>query len=246
MILHEITTDDGSILSVRSAGKSRRLYRNGIFHTQWHPDRVFEESVWTLLAVSSLFATAAPRRCLLLGVAGGAVLHSWHRLWPDAALTGIELCPYHVAVGRQWFGLDAPHIDLQQGDAQQWLTEYDGPAFDVIVEDCFDTTNPSVDRALPLDAAWCTTLARHLAPSGVLAINAGGLGDLRSSALMTHAALRRRFRSRSALSVRDELNRIGVFTETAVQPRLAQIVNDLSDQQLRRQLSALHLRQRAF
>lgn len=216
MILHEQVTADGSVLSIRSAGRSRRLYRNGVFHTQWHPDRVFDDSVWSLLALSSLFAVEhdqQPQRALLLGVAGGAVMHCWRHLFPTAALTGVELCPDHVAVGKKWFGLRGKYIDLQQGDAVAWLQAYDGPPFDVIVEDCFDATNPHVERSVPLTKDWCRILASNVAVGGVIAINSGGLGDLRRSGFVLDATLRRRFSAQTALHVRDEMNRIGVFVD---------------------------------
>lgn len=247
MIRYETTTDDGSILSVRSAGKSMRLYRNGVFHTQWHPERPFDEAVWTLLAISGVLAQRQPKRALLLGVAGGAVLHAWLKLFPNAQLTGVELCPDHLAVGQQWFGLDHPQIDLHCGDAQAWLAAYAGPAFDVIVEDCFDATNPNVERALALDPPWCRLLAQHLAPGGVLAVNAGGLGTLRQSGFVQDAALKKRFSNRSAVHVLDEMNRVGIFVDGADSKlRLRDAIAVWPHVQQRCQLQRLKFNQRRF
>ena len=40
---------EGTLYQVRSAGRTRRLYTNGVFHSQYNPVRPVTGSVWDLL-----------------------------------------------------------------------------------------------------------------------------------------------------------------------------------------------------
>ncbi|QKQ25565.1 hypothetical protein [Candidatus Reidiella endopervernicosa] len=54
---------------VRSAGATRRLYTNGVFHSQYNPNRPISGSVWGLLMLPALYyppwldKTGAAARC---------------------------------------------------------------------------------------------------------------------------------------------------------------------------------------
>lgn len=104
------TTRDGTRYSVRSHGASVRLYSNGVFHSQWNPDRPFAGGVWDCLGLPALYRPPdATRRVLLLGVGGGAVIRQLERLVPGASITGVEIDPVHLDVARRFFGVaDAP------------------------------------------------------------------------------------------------------------------------------------------
>jgi len=63
----------GHHYQVRQAGRTRRLYTDNIFHTQYRPDRVLGGGYWDLLALPGLMAPEGSiKRVLLLGVGGGA------------------------------------------------------------------------------------------------------------------------------------------------------------------------------
>ena len=40
---------------VRTAGQTRRLYTDGVFHSQYHPGRMYTGGVWDLLMMPALF-----------------------------------------------------------------------------------------------------------------------------------------------------------------------------------------------
>jgi spermidine synthase len=65
----------GTLYQVRNAGRTRRLYTNGVFHSQYNPARPVTGSVWDLLLLPAFFyAPGELRRVLVLGVGGGAVI----------------------------------------------------------------------------------------------------------------------------------------------------------------------------
>jgi hypothetical protein len=45
----------GTCYEVRTAGRTRRLYTDGVFHSQHHPERLFDGDVWDLLMMPALF-----------------------------------------------------------------------------------------------------------------------------------------------------------------------------------------------
>ena len=97
---------NGTRYSVRAHGASVRLYSNGVFHSQWNPDRPFAGGVWDCLGLPALYRPLeATRRVLLLGVGGGAAIRQLERLVPFESLTGVEIDPVHLDIARRWFGV---------------------------------------------------------------------------------------------------------------------------------------------
>jgi hypothetical protein len=45
----------GTHYAVRIAGRIRRPYTDGVFQSQYHPQRLFAGSVWDLLLMPALF-----------------------------------------------------------------------------------------------------------------------------------------------------------------------------------------------
>ena len=205
-------TIGGSHYEVRSAGRTRRLYTNGVFHSQYHPDRPLAGGIWDLLWLPALFRPPGRvRRVLLLGVGGGAAIHALHRHVRPGEIVGVELNPVHLQVARRFFGVTDNLARLVQGDAVRWLQAYHGPRFDMIIDDLFGEENGEPVRAVPADGGWCRTLLRHLDPNGMLVMNHMGNHELDAGACRATAPLARRFASVYRLSLPAYENVIGVF-----------------------------------
>lgn len=164
---------------VRSAGHSVRLYSNGVFHSQWNPNRVFSDAVWDLLGLAAFpVATAVagkhPLRVLVLGVGGGAVIRQLLSLLDVRLIQGIDLDPTHLAISRRWFGLSGfPQVKLVVADAVDWVANYKGPAFDLVIDDLFGHSDNEVSRSVVFDRLWAARLAALVADGGALVINNG-------------------------------------------------------------------------
>lgn len=191
----------GKRYQVRSAGRSRRLYTDGVFHSQFNPARPVTGSVWDLLLLPAFFhGPESVRRVLLLGVGGGAVIRQLqHFLRPDC-IHGVELNAIHLQVARRFFGVSGPGLRLIRADAQLWLERYQGPAFDLIIDDLFGEEAGEPVRPVAADPRWAELLLRHLTPQGTLVTNFGSTAELRASAYWTSDRIRNRFRSRYRLT----------------------------------------------
>ncbi len=180
---------------VRTAGKSVRLYTNGVFHSQWNPNRLLTRSVWDSLMISAFFvAPALLRRVLVLGVGGGVVIKQLNELFPTVEeIVGIELDPMHIKIAKKWFEIGKSDATLIQADAREWLYAYDGPKFDLIIDDLFGDTDGEVARAVAVDKNWAAHLCKHLSSAGVLTVNFIGKSELRNSGLYRCKPFKRRY-----------------------------------------------------
>ena len=186
----------GTRYEVRTAGKTRRLYTNGVFHSQFHPARATTGGIWDLLMLPALFYNPGKiQRVLVLGVGGGAVIRQLHRYIEPAEIVGVELNPVHLEVAKRFFGVDNSMAQLHQADAIQWVEEYEGPKFDMIIEDLFGEANGEPVRAITADLDWCRCLGKLLTREGMLVMNFIDMPEMRHSECLSRQNLGSKFKS---------------------------------------------------
>lgn len=203
----------GTRYEVRSAGQTRRLYTDGVFHSQYSPAQPVTGGVWDLLLLPAFFLPPAARlrRVLLLGVGGGAVIRQLKHFLDPPSIVGVELNPVHLSVARRFFGVRPAHAELHLADARRWMARYDGPPFDYIIDDLYGEQDGEPVRAVAATVRWAETLLRHLAPQGVLASNFVSARELRESAYQASTRVRRRYATAFQLSTPQNENAVGVF-----------------------------------
>lgn len=203
---------------MRSAGNSRRLYTNGVFHSQYNPTQPLTGNVWDLLLLPAFFLPeTAVQRVLVLGVGGGAVIRQLEHFLAPQRIIGVELNPVHLQVAQRFFGVTGENIELHQADARWWLKRYHGEPFDMIIDDLFSDTDGDAQRAVAADGPWLRGLLKHLNPHGVLVCNFGSARELKESAVFQVPAVARRFASAFQLTTPLYENAIGAFTLQAAE-----------------------------
>ena len=204
---------DGRSYEVRSAGRTRRLYTNGVCHSEYNPSRILTGSVWDLLLLP-VFFMERPRgaRILVLGVGGGAALLQLKVVVAPDLIQGVELDPVHLYVANRFFAAAVDGIELVQADARQWVEDYGGSPFDVIIDDLFTDERSEPVRAVECDPQWCRQLVRHLRDDGVLIINFASSRELHACGLFSNPPPGRAFRSAFQLSMMALDNAVGAFT----------------------------------
>jgi spermidine synthase len=213
----------GRLYEVRSAGHSIRLYTDGVFHSQYNPKRPLSHGVWDLLMLPALYyPEASIRRILVLGVGGGAVIRLLRQFIEPEEIIGIELNPVHLKIARRFFGVTKKMATLIQADAIEWLRAYQGPAFDMIIDDLFGEVDGEPQRVVPLNNRWCQLLTRHLSQDGVLVINSMSARQLRESALVSKATLSKQYPSKIQLSLPLYENSVGAFFKTEINAKTLQ------------------------
>jgi len=197
---------------VRSAGRSLRLYTNGVLHTQYHPHKVLTGYVWDLLMLPAFFCPPGSiRRVLVLGLGGGTVIHALRHFAQPQQFVAVELSAEHVRIARRFFNIRGKDIELHCADAVEWVRQYRGEKFDLIIDDLFGDHEGEPMQVMPANEAWLRQLHRHLTPQGMLVKNFVARQALSEMRAACTTVTGRRFKSVFALSSTRDENRVGVF-----------------------------------
>ena len=209
------TTSD-THFEVRRAGRSVRLYTNGVFHSQFNPVNPITDTVWNLLLLPAFFRPVEKtRHVLVLGVGGGAVIQLLHRFVQPERILGVELDPTHIHIARRFFGISSEVANLVEADAADWLRRYRGPKFDLIIDDLFGEKDGEPIRAVKADEVWLKRLSGNLASDGVLVMNFISVRTLREAGRTLQRTVPSRLSSSFCLSLPGYENAVGAFTTEA-------------------------------
>lgn len=204
--------DGNTRYEVRSAGNTRRLYTNGVFHSQYNATQPVTGSVWDLLLLPAFFLPAnSLKRVLVLGVGGGAVIRQLNHFLSPQQIVGVELNPVHLEVAREFFEVEAANVELVEADARWWLKQYRGEPFDMIIDDIFSDADGDPQRAVPADGPWMRGLLKHLSADGVLVCNFGSPQELKECAWFQQPSIGNRFAAAFQLTTPLYENAIGAF-----------------------------------
>lgn len=209
----------GTHYEVRQAGASLRLYSNGVFHSQYNPNRVVTRSVWDLLLIPAFFYPAGQlERILVLGVGGGAVIQQLRHFCAPEHIVGVDLSAIHLSIARRFFGVRGEDVELVRADAVDWVGNYRGPAFDMIIDDLFTEVGGEPQRAVCADDHWVKALSACLAPQGMIVSNFASRLELDVSAWL-YRGRRSGFAAGFCLTTAQNYNAVGVFTRRTVTTR---------------------------
>jgi len=210
-ILWERDTGD-TLYQVRQAGRTMRLYTNGVLHSQYNPGRPLTGSVWDLLFLPAFFyPPASIRRVLVLGVGGGAVIQQLRQFVQPDMIVGVELNPVHLSVARRFFAVKGKGVQLIRANAVDWIKQYRGPPFDIIIDDLFGDADGEPQRAVFADQAWARSLTGCLSSEGMIVSNFASRLELMVSAYLENSSVRKSFDSAFHLSTAQNYNAVGVF-----------------------------------
>jgi len=186
----------GHLYEVRSAGRSLRLYTDGVCHSQYNPTSPLTGHIWDLLMLPAFFhEQGAVKRVLVLGVGGGASIHLLRHFVHPETIVGVELNPVHMHVARRFFGLKHDSIQLVLADAVQWIEDYQGEKFDLIIDDLFAEENGEPVPAVASNPGWFNRLLKHLSKGGLIVKNFLDMQSARSSAGLTNPGVSQNFSS---------------------------------------------------
>ena len=216
---------------VRTAGQTRRLYTDGVFHSQFNPEHVVTGGVWDVLMLPALFYPKnSIQRVLVLGVGGGAVIQLLQHYIKPTEIIGVELNPVHIMLAKRYFGITNKLAQLVQADAVKWLENYSGPPFDMIIEDLFGEQDGEPVRAVKANKLWIEKLNSHLSPEGVLIMNFISSADLKNCAAVSYKKISGLFISSFQFTLTHYVNAVGAFLKKpATSQMLRKNINDIDD-----------------
>lgn len=216
---------DDKHFEVRRAGRSVRLYTDGVFHSQYNPAKPVISNLWSLLVLPGFFRPVGTiKRALVLGVGGGSVIRMLHHFVQPEQTIGVELDGTHIEIARRFFGVTQRHAELVKADAVDWLGNHQGAKFDLIIDDLFGETDGEPTRTVEATEPWLEVLSTHLANDGVLVMNFIGTRSLRQAINRLRQTQPTRFSSAFHLSLPAYENAVGAFVN---QPMVARQLRQL-------------------
>ncbi|HEX6927785.1 MAG TPA: methyltransferase domain-containing protein [Gammaproteobacteria bacterium] len=207
---------DGVRYEVRTAGRTRRLYSNGVFHSSYNADQPVTGGVWDLLMMPAFFYPPGTiRRVLLLGVGGGTVIRQLREFVRPREIVAVDLNPVHLDVATRFFGVGGDDVRLVEADARTWLGQ-DRSRYDLVIDDLFGEREGEPVRAITADAGWCEALRARTTAAGAVSINCISPAELSRTGFVTDRELRNRFASKLQLRSARDRNAVGLFLPHAV------------------------------
>ncbi|OUV63806.1 MAG: hypothetical protein CBC79_00010 [Gammaproteobacteria bacterium TMED119] len=154
---------------VTQAGRSVRLYRNGVLHSQWNPAAPLSGHLWELFLLTSMGAVSPPQQVCVLGVGGGTVINLIQYLFPQAKIDGVDFDALHLFAANEFFNIQ--NCRLYHDDASRWLHNNSHKRYDLIIDDIFSELASVPVRARIIDHQWLHTTLAMLTSNGTLVMN---------------------------------------------------------------------------
>ncbi len=147
-------------------------------HSVYRPGGGLADGIWDYFLLAPSFSPApqnpaAPRRVALIGLAGGAISTLYTQAYGPVPIDGVELDPAIIAVGRRWFGMTQPNLNAIAQDGRFFLA-HTAASYDVIAVDAYRP--PYIPFHLTT-VEFFRSVAAHLTPNGVTAINVARTAD---------------------------------------------------------------------
>jgi len=142
-------------------------------HSIYDPTDPLTRGPWDYFMVAPLFypqtGPAAIDNALLIGLAGGTVAKQLTAAYGPIPIDGVEIDPAIADVGREWFDMTEPNLNVIVNDGRYVLRTSDDQ-FDLIGVDAYK--QPYIPFQLTTQEFF-QEVYDHLAPEGVAVINVG-------------------------------------------------------------------------
>lgn len=150
-----------------------RLNEGQGFHSEYHPATLHYGGPWQqFLSGPFFYAGRRPEeigRIAIVGLAAGTTARQAEAVFPNVVIDGWEIDPEIVRVGREYFDMNLPNLNVYVQDGR-WGLEQSPHTYDLI---CVDAYRPPYIPPHLTTQEFFQIAADHLEPDGVLVINVG-------------------------------------------------------------------------
>lgn len=165
-------------IAVRQWYSERHLKLNeGVgIHSVYHPQSVLSQGIWDYFLLAPLFRDpplppVLDEHMLILGLAAGTVSELYTDIYGPLPITGVELDPEIIDVGRRYFGMDESNLTAIAADGRRWLLRQPPTArWDLVFVDAYRP--PYIPFHLTT-VEFFQLVQAHLSQEGIVAINVG-------------------------------------------------------------------------
>ena len=147
------------------------------FHSEYNPETLDYGGPWQQFLVGPFFYPGRQpdevTRIAIVGLAAGTTARQAAAIFPNVVIDGWEIDPKIVAVGRKYFDMTLPQLNVFVQDGR-WGLENSAEKYDLI---CVDAYRPPYIPPHLTTQEFFQIAADHLNADGVLAINVGRAPD---------------------------------------------------------------------
>jgi spermidine synthase len=157
-----------------------RLNEGQGVHSIYHPEILQYNGPWDQFLVSPYFyADRKPsdvQRVAIVGLAAGTAARQMTAVYGEIPIDGFEIDPEIVEVGKKYFHMDLPNLNIVIGDGR-WNLEQSPRRYDIIAVDAY---RPPYIPPHMTTREFFQIAADHLTEDGVLTLNSASVpGDRR-------------------------------------------------------------------
>lgn len=149
-------------------------------HSVYHPDLLYYNGPWELFLIGPYFNPdthpADVQRIGIVGLAAGTLARQATAVYGDIPIDGWEIDPEIVKVGREFFGMTMPNLNIHVEDGRYGLSR-SPEQYDILAVDAY---RPPYIPPHMTTREFFAMAASHLTPRGVLTINVGRAPEDRS------------------------------------------------------------------
>ncbi len=143
-------------------------------HSVYHPDRLRTFGTWDYFLIAPYFnpppyPPARVRRVAILGLAAGTIARQITQVYGPLPIVGVEIDPAIVRVGRDYFGMTMPNLQVVVGDARAFLAR-SPRRYTLVAVDAYRL--PYIPWHLTT-VEFFRQVRDHLTDDGVVAVNVG-------------------------------------------------------------------------
>ena len=185
-VLEEVDSPvNGKIRVVRTLGLGTYLQAEGLTQSGGIVD-----GFWRRLLGKVKKEKPEIKNCLILGLGGGSAAMRVKKLWPQAEVTGVDVDPLMIELGRKYLGLDGVKVVIE--DASDFTIDADRKSqkYDLILIDTYlgSSYPPEFERD-----DFLIRMKRLLKNNGLAVFNRLYYGEKRPAAMRFGAKLEKVF-----------------------------------------------------
>ncbi len=175
------------VVQFRSGERWLQLNEGVAIHSLYRPGSYLAGGYWDdFLALPFADPRGTPQRIAILGDAAGTIARGYGHYFPGTRVDAVELDGELSSIGRRYFDLHGPRLQLYTADARPWLAASTA-RYDAIFLDAY--RQPYIPFYL-VTKEFFTSARSHLNPGGALIVNVGHLPNSGALEQVVTATLR--------------------------------------------------------
>ena len=129
---------NGRITVARSLGLGTYIQVEGLTQSGGVVENIWKQTLRKVKSKKEEGITrSAIKRCLILGLGGGTAAKVIRKLWPEAKITGVEIDPIMIELGKKYLGLDLDDIYIGDAEGVGKRLKVKGKRYDLILVDTY-------------------------------------------------------------------------------------------------------------